>query len=87
MKHSSIITSSSDDLEQCAEGLVAVAHKLQEAALWLDGEDPEALRQQAIGVQAESMRAAMTALTVRGIAERLSTVARCEQSTEASHAE
>lgn len=37
--------------------------------------DPENLRQSAIGTQAEAVRVAMSALTVRGASERLNVVA------------
>jgi hypothetical protein len=81
-----ILSASSDDLATAAEQLSKIAVELLATSKVLDV-DSEALRQTAIGTQAESMRAAMVALTVRGVAERLVTVARSEQSTEASHAE
>jgi hypothetical protein len=81
-----ILSASADDLATAAEQLSRIAVELLATSRALDV-DADSLRQTGIGTQAEAMRAAMVALTVRGVAERLVTVAHCQPNTEAHHAE
>jgi hypothetical protein len=62
------------DIEQAATALGEIQKAL---TLWADelSTDPENLHQSAVGVQAEAMRAAMSALTIRAASERLAVVA------------
>jgi hypothetical protein len=78
-RKSEIMAESADALKCTAEAFSRIAIELSAAAQNIEG-DAEHLRQQAIGLQAESMRAAMAALTARGVAERLGTLARIEAS-------
>lgn len=78
-----IIEQSADDLKTTAEAFSRIAIELHAAsrALYVDS---EGLRQTAIGLQAEAMRAAMAALTARAVSERLSTIARIDSDQEAA---
>jgi hypothetical protein len=61
------------DIELAARSLGEVQRAL---TIWADEltTDPENLHQTSVGVQAEAMRAAMSALTVRAASERLAIV-------------
>ena len=61
------------DIEAAATALGEIQRAL---TLWADelSTDPENLHQSAVGVQAEAMRTAMSALTVRAASERLAIV-------------
>jgi hypothetical protein len=62
------------DIEQAARSLDEVRAAL---TIWADelSTDAENLRQSAIGVQAEAIRATMSGLTMRAASERLNVVA------------
>ena len=62
------------DIEQAVKSLDEVRSALAQWAVELST-DAENLRQTSVGVQAEAIRAAMSALTVRAASERLNVVA------------
>jgi len=66
------------DLQQVADGLVRVAKECREVAIGIESEQPELLKLQAVSLQTESMRAAMTSLLLRGVAERLAVVSQID---------
>jgi hypothetical protein len=66
------------DIEAAATALGEIQRAL---TLWASEltTDPESLHQSAVGVQAEAMRAAMSALTVRAASERLQVMSQLAQ--------
>ena len=73
-----LLDSSVEDLKACSDAFYGVAVELSAAARCIETEKSETLYQRAVGVQEQSMRAAMTALTARAVSERLETVTRIE---------
>lgn len=82
-RRAELFAAAADELNSCSEALVRVAQELRGVALGIETEQPELLKLQAIGLQAEAMRASMAALTARAVSERLAVVARIDADTEA----
>lgn len=78
-----LFSAAADDLHAVADGLVRVAAECREIALGIESEQPELLRLQGISLQTESMRTAMTALTLRAVSERLALVSKLDTDQEA----
>jgi len=77
-RRGNIFVAAADDLNQCSEALVRVAREVRETAIGLESEHCDLLKLQSISLQTESMRACMTALTLRGVAERLAVVSQVD---------
>ena len=80
---SSHFTRAIDDLQSAAKSLAEIAIELNGVATGLETEKPELLRLQAVGVQTDATRALLAAATARGVADRLSTLAKISEDQEA----
>ena len=77
-----LLDASVDDLKACSDAFYGVAVELSAAARRIKTESSQTLYEKAVGVQKQSMRAAVTALTARAVSERLETVTRIEADDE-----
>ena len=84
---SEMLEASAEDLKICSEAFYRAALELGSVARGIEahGVEPhstQGLRRQALDLQAQSQRAALSALSARAVGERLETVARLREAAD-----